>query len=97
MEHEIQYLVKRYPELDPDAVRFILQDCIEQGLSPGGAAVMVRMILAEAASREELYTADDLAAVLGCGQEEAHAKMEKHGVQGMRVTAAPGFEWALGG
>lgn len=97
MENEIQYLMERYPELDPDLIRELVQGGIDAGVSPRAVEVGIRMAVGEVTGREELFTVDDLAAVLGCSREEAVAEMERHGIPGMKVTTAPGFEWALRG
>lgn len=46
--------------------------------------------------KEELFSLDDIAAVLGCSREEAATELEKQGIQGAQISTLPGFEWLLG-
>lgn len=96
MENEIQYLVERY-ELPEDLIRELVQGGIDAGVSPRAVEVGIRVAVGEVTGREELFTVDDLAAVLGCSREEAIAEMERHGIPGMKVSTIPGLEWMLKG
>ena len=89
MENEIQYLVERYSELPEDLIRELVQGGLDAGVSPRAVEVGIRVAVGEVTGREELFTVDDLAAVLGCSRAEAVAEMERHGVTGMKATTAP--------
>lgn len=97
MENEIQYLMERYPELDPDLIRYLVQSGLDEGISIRAAVTGVRMALAEATGRQELFNLDDVAALIDGTREEAAALMKEKGVTGMKVSTIPGLEWVLKG
>lgn len=97
MENEIQYLIERYPELDPDLIREIVQGGIDEGISLRAAVTGVRMALSEVTGRQELFNLDDVAAIIDGTREEAAALMKEKGVTGMKVSTTPGLEWVLKG
>ena len=77
-------------------VQKIVQSGLDRDLSLEACLVGARLALSMESGKEELFSLDDIAAVLGCSREEAAAELEKQGIQGAQISTLPGFEWLLG-
>ena len=76
-------------------VQRLAREGLGRGLSPDACLVGARLILSMNSGRHELFSLDDVAAALGCTREEAAAEMEKSGVEPIKISTRPGFEWLL--
>ena len=77
-------------------VQNIVQSGLDRDLSLEACLVGARLALSMESGKEELFSLDDIAAVLGCSREEAATELEKQGIQGAQISTLPGFEWLLG-
>ena len=77
-------------------VQKIVQSGLDRDLSLEACLVGARLALSMESGKEELFSLDDIAAVLGCSREEAATELEKQGIQGAQISTLPGFEWLLG-
>ena len=76
-------------------VQRIVKSGLDRDLSLEACLVGAWLALSMESGKEELFSLDDIAAVLGCSREEAAAELEKQGIQGAQISTLPGFEWLL--
>ena len=83
---EINQLSARYGV----EVEKIVLSGLQRGLTIKACLVGARLALGD-----EYFTPEDVAAVIGGTVEEAEALMGQEGVQPVKVSTLPGFEWLL--
>lgn len=76
-------------------VQQIAQSGLDRDLSFEACLTGARMILSMKTGKHELFSLDDAAAALGCTREEAAEEMKKRGVDPMKLSTLPEFEWLL--
>ena len=77
-------------------VQRIVRDGLDRGLSFEACLTGARLILSMKTGKHELFSLDDAAAALGCTREEAAAELKELGIEPMKLSTLPGFEWLLG-
>ena len=77
-------------------VQKIVRSGLDRDLSFKACLVGARLALALESGKTELFSLDDAAAALGCTKEEAAAELKELGVEPMKLSTLPGFEWLLG-
>ena len=76
-------------------VQRIVKSGLDRDLSLEACLVGAWLALSMESGKKELFSLDDIAAVLGCSREEAATELEKQGIQGAQISTLPGFEWLL--
>lgn len=82
-------------DVPPVEVQRIVCSGLDRGLSIESCLVGARLILSLRTGRHELFSLDDAAAALGCTREEASAELKQLGVEPMKLSTLPGFEWLV--
>lgn len=83
-------------KVPPVEVQRIVQSGLDRGLTFEACLTGARLILSMRTGKHELFSLDDAAAALGCTREEAAAELKELGVEPMKLSTLPGFEWLLG-
>ncbi len=86
---EIEAVAARFPGVSAGQIQEIVCSGLDHGFSFKTALVGARLAYAMQTGQEELFSLDDVAAVLGCTKEEAAAEMERHEIQGMTINYTP--------
>lgn len=97
LESGIEYLAKRYPELDEALIRDAVCKQLEAGSSVEDGILFVQMACSIATHRREMFDLNEAAAVLGLSVGEAADALSKRGLQCAIISPAPGFEGLFGG
>ena len=77
-------------------VQRIVLSGLDRGLSFEACLTGARLILSMKTGKHELFNLDDVSAALGCSKEEAAAELKKMGVEPLKISTLPGFEFLLG-
>ena len=93
---KLQAIANRF-EVPFTEVQQIVQSGLDRDLSFNACLTGARLILSMNTGKHELFNLDDVAAALGYTREEAAAELKKLGVDPMKLSTLPGFEWILGG
>ena len=91
---EIGGIAARYNANRRDVEQIVLSG-LDRGLSLQACLVGARLGYSTVNGGEEFFSVGDLAAAIGGSVEDAKALMEKEGVQPMKLSTLPGFEWLL--
>lgn len=95
-EDKLQVIADRF-EVPLTEVQRIVQSGLDRGLTFEACLTGARLVLSMKTGKHELFSLDDAAAALGCTREEAAAEMKQLGVEPVKLSTLPGFEWVLGG
>ena len=76
-------------------VQRIVRSGLDAGFSLNAALVGARLALSLATGQQELFRLEDVTEALGCTKEEAAAELEKMGVEPLKLSTLPGFEFLL--
>lgn len=92
---KLQSIADRF-EVPMSEVQRIVRDGLDRGFSFEACLTGVRLILSMKTGKHELFSLDDAAAALDCTREEAAAELKKLGIEPMKLSTLPEFEWLLG-
>lgn len=92
---EIDAIARRH-DTSADEVKRIVASALKNGLGVEEGLIGARLALSLSDGKEEYFTADEAASVLGTDKQTAEQEMEKAGVSPVQITTLPGFEWLLG-
>ena len=93
---KLQAIADRF-EVPLTGVQRIIKSGLDRELSFEACLTGARLILSMSTGKHELFNLDDAAAALGCTKEEAAAELKELGVEPMKLSTLPGFEWLLEG